>query len=181
MKIQVYRLKISLDDIEPEIWREVQVNGNIYLDDLHEMIQIVMGWENCHLFEFSKDGERFGIPDPDGWGEPVTKASSVKLNAVLGNKKEQMSYLYDFGDDWLHTIEVLEIMSEGAWPFCLSGKRACPPEDVGGAFGYADFLETISNPDDPEYESMIEWVGEEFESEKIDLEKINDKLKKAFC
>ena len=179
--MKIYKLKITLNDIKPKIWREFQVNESIYLDSLHEIIQIVMGWEDCHLYEFSKDGEKFGLPDPDGWGEPVTKASSTKLNAVLGKKKEKLDYLYDFGDGWTHTIKVIEIMDEGAWPFCLSGERACPPEDVGGVWGYAEFLETISDPEDPEYESMLEWVGEEFNPEKIDLEEINDNLKRVFC
>lgn len=178
--MKVYKLKITLEGVEPEVWREVQVIENIYLNDLHEIIQIVMGWENYHLYEFRKDGRIFGVPDDEGWGEPVIDVATVRLNTILNEVEETFQYRYDFGDEWIHTISLLKIMIDAPWPVCLRGERNCPPEDIGGPQGYEEFLETISDPENPSYEDLLEWVGGEFDPEKTDLASVNENLKKAF-
>lgn len=175
-----YKLKISLEGIKPQISREVLVPEQMFLNDLHHIIQIVMGWENCHLYEFTHSGNKYGMMIDDGWGDPVIDAKTVKIDSILSVKGDEVEYLYDFGDSWSHIIRLVEITKGDKLPVCLKGKRACPPEDIGGIYGYMEFLETISDPEDPQYEDMIEWVGGEFDPEKFDLNGVNNILKKVF-
>ena len=103
----------------------------------------------------------------------------VKLNQVVQREKAKFLYLYDFGDSWEHSILVEKVLPrepEVSYPLCVKGKRACPPEDCGGPWGYAEFLEAIQNPEHPEHESFVEWIGGEFNSEACDLDEINQRL-----
>ncbi|MFN3334675.1 MAG: plasmid pRiA4b ORF-3 family protein, partial [Caldilinea sp.] len=102
--------------------------------------------------------------------------NTVRLSQVIGKNTKRFRYTYDFGDDWVHVIEVEKILpyEQGrVYPLCLAGKRACPPEDVGGVWGYESFLATLSDPSDPEHEAMLEWVGGEFDPEEFDIEEVN--------
>lgn len=171
----VYRLKIALKDIRPPIWRRIEVPGSIRLSSLHDVIQTVMGWLDCHLYEFNIHGQSYGLPDPD-YPDDMKNASSVKLSGLGLIQKEKFHYIYDFGDDWLHVVTVEDIFIPEialAYPVCLKGKRACPPEDCGGPFGYAELLEVLADPLHSEHESMREWVGPFFEPESFSLTLVN--------
>lgn len=172
-------LRIELKYIEPTIWRRVAVPENITLGRLHSVIQIVMGWEGGHLHEFEIAGENYGIPDPDGWGPPVKPEARKTLVKALCGKKT-FRYVYDFGDAWDHRIKVEKVLPAVACeqvPYCVDGANACPPEDVGGAPGYADFLEAMADPDHPEHETMMEWYGETFDPTAFDWEQVNEWLR----
>jgi len=175
----VYQLKVTLKDFKPPIWRRVLVESEVTLFDLHQIIQIAMGWHNYHLHEFRIAGEHFGSPDLGGF-EDVNDDAKTKLHQVIQGEKMKFLYEYDFGDSWVHEIlveKVLPVEKGGTYPVCLKGKGACPPEDVGGVWGYADFLEVLADPEDPQYEEMLEWVGGEFDPEAFDLETVNKRLK----
>ncbi|MEO8410905.1 MAG: plasmid pRiA4b ORF-3 family protein, partial [Propionivibrio sp.] len=148
---------------------------------LHDVIQAVMGWSDCHLHEFEIGGERYGIPDPDfGWGEPVRSERRMRLITALNGKKS-FRYTYDFGDNWEHRMKVEKVLPPDSGlltALCLAGANACPPDDVGGAPGYIDFVDAVSNPDHPEHDEMIEWFGSSFDPAAFDLAYINTLLQK---
>ncbi len=176
----VYQLKITLKGSKPPIWRRVQVANNTTLSKLHKIIQVAMGWWDSHLHQFIIHGENFGIPDPDFDFMEVTSERGTKLSGVISSEKDKFIYEYDFGDSWEHVILVEKILPPDpniSYPICLKGKRTCPPEDCGGIWGYNDFLEAIQDPDHPEHDDMLEWVGGEFDSEAFSLDEVNSRLK----
>jgi hypothetical protein len=174
----VYQLKITLRDTKPPIWRRVQVK-DCSLGKLHDIIQNCMGWTNSHLHSFEVGGEEYGAPDPDGMME-VQNESRVKLSQIAGQGFKKFTYTYDFGDNWQHLIEVEETLPAEPgvhYPRCVAGKRHCPPEDCGGAWGYGDFLKKIQDPKHPERKEMLEWVGGEFDPEEFDVEAVKGELR----
>lgn len=174
----IYQLKISLRDIKPPIWRRVQVLSSTTLEKLHYIIQETMGWGNCHLHQFIIDGIEYGQPAPE-YDFHVKDEKKVKLAQMLGEEKFKFFYTYDFGDGWDHEILVEKILPynpKGIYPICLKGKRACPPDDCGGSWGYSEFLEAIQDSSHPEHENMLEWVGGDFKPEAFYLDEINQKL-----
>jgi DNA invertase Pin-like site-specific DNA recombinase len=178
----IYQLKITLKDIRPPIWRRVQVHSDATLGHLHWVIQLSMGWTNSHLHSFSIQGVEYGVPMPeldfDEMG--LRDEQPVKLSKVISGEKFKFSYLYDFGDSWEHEIlveKVLEVDPEINYPICIKAQRACPPEDCGGAWGYQTFLEIIQDPEHPEHEDMLEWVGGAFDPDDTEFDEINPLLK----
>jgi hypothetical protein len=174
----VYQLKITLRDVKPPVWRRVQVE-DCKLSKLHDIIQTCMGWQGDHLHSFEIGGEEYGEPDPEGMMETEDERK-VKLSQVVAGRIKKFTYTYDFGDNWEHLIEVektLEAEPGVRYPRCIDGKRACPPEDCGGPWGYADFLKAIQDPMHPEHEEMVEWVGGDFDPEKFDLEAVDKDLR----
>jgi Plasmid pRiA4b ORF-3-like protein len=178
----VYQLKVTLQDSKPPIWRRIQVSADITLSKLHHIVQTVMGWSDSHLHQFIVGDTFYGIPDPDSFMDMDTKYESrAKLNQIAPAEKSKFVYEYDFGDSWEHLILVEKILpaEEGAqYPVCLTGKRACPPEDVGGVWGYDEFLAAIRDADHPDHEEMLEWADGDFDPEAFDLEAVNKALKK---
>lgn len=172
-------LHIELTGIKPAIWRRVVVPENITLGKLHSVIQIAMGWEGGHLHEFEIAGENYGIPDPDGWGPAVNpEARKTLIKALSGTRI--FRYLYDFGDSWDHRIRVEKVLPAITCPqvpYCVDGANACPPEDVGGEPGYADFLEAMADPGHPEHAAMLEWHGSTFDPTLFEWERVNQWLK----
>jgi hypothetical protein len=181
----IYKIKVSLKDIRPQIWRRIQVHGNTTLYELHRILQVVMGWEDYHLHEFKIDGESYGPPQDEftdnfGFSGSINE-KRVKLSEVIRAEKVRFLYTYDFGDDWRHELLVEKILlpEKGQkYPVCLKGKRACPPEDCGGVWGYQYLVEAREHPDDPECHERLEWAGE-FDPEEFDLDEINSCLKKT--
>jgi hypothetical protein len=174
----VYQLKITLRNFRPPIWRRVLVPASITLYKLHQIIQVAMGWTDSHLHQFIIGREYYSIPSPDDW-EPVKDERRYRLYQIAPAEKSKFVYEYDFGDSWEHEILVEKIVPAEPgkkYPVCVAGKRACPPEDVGGVWGYAEFLEAISNPDHEEHESYLEWAGGEFDPEAFDIEVVNELL-----
>jgi hypothetical protein len=179
---KIYQLKISLQYCTPPIWRRVTVPNDITLPNLHRIIQAVMGWMGGHLHEFGTGSVSYGEIDPN-WPEEdeyLRDEKSVKLNALLKKEKQKIRYIYDFGDDWQHVIELEKILSTdtaSSTPKCITGRRACPPEDCGGIDGYYEILDIINDPDHPEREETLEWLGEEdFDPAFFDVNEINSRL-----
>ncbi|MGW4465421.1 plasmid pRiA4b ORF-3 family protein [Micromonospora sp. NBC_01796] len=163
---QIFQLKVSLSDVTPVVWRRVLVPGGYTLDRLHRVLQHVMGWQDCHLHSFEIDGLQYGEPDPEG-ELTLRDELDTRLDAVVG-KGSRFRYTYDFGDWWEHDVTVEDAFGADPgerYPICVSGARACPPEDVGGAFGYRTFLVALADPDHPDHESMREWIGRSFDAE----------------
>ena len=177
-----YQLKISLEGTKPPIWRRLLVTSDIKLDVLHLALQITMGWTNSHLHQFiSRDRKFYGIKDDDFAmdGFEMQDESTVRLSALLKTEKDSLIYEYDFGDSWTHKVtleKILDFDPEKKLPYCVIGKRACPPEDCGGIWGYADLLTLLENPEHEEYEEMLEWLGGEFDPAYLDRREINQLL-----
>ena len=176
----IYQIKATLKDIEPPIWRRVQVSSSISLNKLHRIFQAVMPWDGYHLHQFIIDGVDYGEPDPD-YDFPIENDKTAKLDRVISGPRAKFIYEYDFGDGWEHEILVERVLppEEGVrYPICLAGKRACPPEDCGGTPGYARLLESIRNPEHEEHDELLKWVGGSFDPEAFNLEGINLALKR---
>jgi len=176
--LSVYQLKVTLRDSKPPIWRRIEVTSDIRLSTLHQVLQVVMGWEEAHLHQFMAHGIYYGTPHPD-FGFEVHNEQQVSLQQVVSRAKDKLIYEYDFGDSWDHELLVEKILSldeEKRYPVCLTGKRACPPEDCGGMWGYASLLEAIRDPEHPEHEEMMAWVGSEFDPDLFDLDEVNREL-----
>ena len=174
--LPIYQLKISLQHTHPIIWRRVQMD-DCSLDELHDIIQIAMGWEDEHMHAFVIDGAQYG--DIQRGGDFDHDSRSVQLSDLVQQGHKRFRYDYDFGDDWTHTIDIEKTLpaEEGVYyPWCVKGERACPPEDCGGPYGYLDLLEILSNPQHDEYAERLEWVGGQCDPEKFDLEVINADL-----
>ena len=174
----VYQIKVTLQGSKPPIWRRIQITSDITLVQLHRILQRVMGWEGSHLYQFVMGGIAYG--DTGMVGEwDVEDARTVTLAALVRGEKSKLLYEYDFGDSWEHELLVEKILprDEGKrYPVCLTGQRACPPEDCGGIWGYASFLEAIRDPEHPEHDEMLEWVGGEFDPDIFDLDEVNREL-----
>lgn len=181
----VYQLKISLKHAKPPVWRRVLVPAGIELLALHEVIQAVFGWTNSHLHQFI-DGRTFYQPgaEDDGFmGMESVNSIGVPLKALLRKEKDKIVYEYDFGDSWEHVVlleKVLPADPKQPLPVCIKGKRACPPEDCGGVFGYFQLLETLAGPDCDEKEELLDWLGDPIDPEAFDLEEVNARLR-AWC
>ena len=179
----IYQFKLALIGITPPIWRRVQVTGDYTLTQLQRDLQVVMGWENYHLYMFRIGSKKYGPPDPDGVDElGLVEAKRIRLAAVVPSVGTTFTYVYDYGDDWEHEL-LLEatLMPEPAvaYPRCLAGERRCPPEDVGGIGGYADYLEAMFDPNHAEHEERMMWRGP-FDAEEFSVEKVNQELAKKF-
>ena len=199
-KNHIYQFKITLDEIEPKIWRRIQVPTTYTFWDLHVAIQDSMGWLDSHLHAFcfrpkhkSKPIE-IGIPVEDfdeiqmlaGWDIPITR--------YLTDLGQIIEYKYDFGDSWMHEIlfEGILIKEKGVkYPLCLAGERACPPEDCGSVPGYYNLLEILADPNDDEYEDTVTWLDGEvtryhpfkpdkFDPKQVKFDKSGWRWKRAF-
>jgi hypothetical protein len=180
----VYQMKLWLCDIEPPIWRRLEVPGEITLPRLHHVIQVAMGWEDYHLHEFRAGDQRYEIPDPESLGDGVPSLDErrVKLNSIVQQVGTEFSYLYDFGDGWEHLLRLEAILPGNTgfqYPRCLDGARSGPPEDVGGGPGYEEYLEALADPDHERHEELLGWRGP-FDPEKFDLKLINRRLARSF-
>lgn len=156
----VARLRITLSDTDPVIWRRVDVPVEASLKMLHDVIQGAMGWQDFHLWEFEAGERRYGLHNP-GWpDDPLAAAKNTKLKTLIDCGICQLDYTYDIGDNWHHSI-VIEAVEPGQpdtkYPRYIDGARRCPPEDVGGTPGFENFLEAIANPKHPDHAELIEW------------------------
>jgi hypothetical protein len=179
----IYQLKVTLLGSTPPIWRRILIASDTRLNDLHEILQDVMGWSNSHLHQFitgKRPALQFYAPQEynDGFMETEDE-NKYKISDIAPREKDKFVYEYDFGNSWEHQIVVEKILPRQAdthYPVCLKGARACPPEDSGGVWGYEEFLEALKKPDNPEYEEQVEWIGKDFDPEYFDIEAINQVL-----
>jgi hypothetical protein len=229
-------LTVTLDHVEPRVWRSIQIPVSATLDDLHSILQIVMGWENDHLYNFTAGKRTFSPsdepwemlpaegPDPETMQTQVVEglkqlaaliehpgeqperqavlsalvagleapqplidrmdedSGMVQVGEVLKRARSKMTYTYDFGDGWDHTIVVerSSVPTDPAQPaICLDGGGACPPEDCGGPWGYKRILAAVENPTDPDYEDEREWLEgwiENFDPNAFDRDAVNRSL-----
>jgi hypothetical protein len=192
---QVYQFKISLAGIKPVIWRRIQVPENYAFWDLHVAIQDAMGWLDCHLHQFvmhdKKLDERvlIGMPDNE-WdgGISVKSGGETAIADYFSLQNKKAIYEYDFGDGWEHEVLLEKILPFEviAYPVCLAGERACPPEDCGGIGGYENLIKIMKNPRNKEYKNMIEWLGgkfdpEYFHSEEVCFDNPKARWKESMC
>jgi len=172
----IYQLKITLADIRPPIWRRVEVK-DCTLAQLNNIIQICMGWEGYHLWAFEIGSEQYG-EDSESDLE-MKSARKAKLSQIVQAGMKKFHYVYDFGDNWRHVIQVEKVLQsepDVKYPRCVTGSRAGPPEDCGGPWGYGDFLDAIQNPSHNQHEEMLEWIGGEFDPEAFALDAVNEEL-----
>lgn len=182
---QLYQFKITLLESQPPIWRRIQVK-NCTLDKLHERIQTAMGWTNSHLHQFEIAGERYGDPYllDDGFEDFHCIDSTVtKISDILpkSGKRFHFRYEYDFGDGWQHEVlfeGCLRVEKGQRYPICVEGERACPPEDIGGVWGYAEFLEALSDPEHEEHDDYTEWARN-FDPEAFDAVKATKRMQRG--
>lgn len=181
----VFKFRIELDGSNPIIWRGFLVPSDSTFYRLHHIVQIVMGWENYHLYEFTIDSYRIGQQfDDDGFNGPheVIDSQRIKIGDVLKSTGQELKYLYDFGDYWEHSLTLEKIIDDLIIPFpvCCDGGLCCPPEDVGGLSGYYDFVKIMNKPKHPEHKEYKEWVksklvaiDNKYNPQKFHMEKVN--------
>ncbi len=175
----VFQVKVSLVGVEPPIWRMVLVPQNVRLPRLHHIVQAVMGWTDSHLHQFLVGEIRFGEPGNEFEPSPIDYRA-IHLNQIAPRPGATCIYEYDFGDSWEHLIEVQDALPiesvKGILPRCLDGERACPPEDVGGPHGYANFLLALEDPSHPEHEEWRQWAADNFDPVAFDVGRVNSLL-----
>lgn len=178
----IYQFHVSLKDIKPTIWRRFQIDGAATFEQFHKTLQIVMGWEDYHLYAFIVGDKSISIPDPDFPRQTqelnVKKERLDKHLYLVGQKAE---YLYDFGDGWEHDLILEKILPEAegqTYPICVDGERRCPPEDSGGVPGYDHILEVWKDSHHPEHEDIVSWLMPGFNPEHFTLGHVNSNLRK---
>ncbi len=177
---KIYQFKITLENIQPEIWRRIQVPETYSFWDLHVAIQDSMGWLDYHLHQFiirdSLTGSQHEIGIPDGeYAQSVFPGWKRLIKNYFTPENPQATYLYDFGDGWELMIALEEIKPQDInqqYPICLAGARACPPEDCGGIGGYEELLKILQNPRHKEYKETLQWVGGKFDPDYFDPQSV---------
>jgi hypothetical protein len=167
----IARLKITLDDVKPAVLRRIEVPLTLRLDRLHLAIQAAMGWTNSHLYEILADGVGWGMIDPDGGDGPLDARKARLIDALEDTQK--LRYLYDFGDRWEHTIKVERLIDPEPgilYPRLIEATGRCPPEDVGGPWGYAELLDAIHDPKHERHAELKEWIADDFDPNAVDAE-----------
>lgn len=176
----VHKIKITLRDSRPPIWRRLEVPSGITLRELHDVIQAAFGWEDYHMWAFESGRDRYGVADRD---LGIRSAASKRLGQVAPHTGDRLRYTYDFGDDWEHDILIEDVTAPEAgtaYPRCLTGRRACPPEDCGGIWGYDYLIEILADPRHEEHEDRLEWLGldsaDQFDPAAFDAAQVNSAL-----
>jgi len=178
----IYQFKIELQHSDPLIWRRIKVNQNYRMDSFHQVIQIVMGWENSHLHEFLIDDKIVGMVDHAFVGElqpNEVEESTLILREFDFGKSDTFEYFYDFGAKWNHIVTVENFMpGDLFFPNCYDGEGACPPEDCGGIMAYNDICAILKNPDHPDHKNMLEVWPEDFKPDYFNSIAVNEELKR---
>ncbi|HKV24236.1 MAG TPA: plasmid pRiA4b ORF-3 family protein [Candidatus Acidoferrum sp.] len=175
------QFRVTLRGVSPPIWRRVQVREDYTLDQLHRVLQVAMGWENYHLYEFRIGGTMYRDPHPENETE-ILNAKRARICNVLSDVGARLEYVYDFGDYWQHDVvmeKVLLCSPNTLYPCCVFGERNCPPEDVGGTGGYEDYLEAMADPSHARHEELMAWRGP-FDPEAFSVVLVNKQLEKRF-
>jgi len=195
----IYQLKITLKNISPPVWRRILIPADATFRQLHDAIQLTMGWADGHLHDFSTkkwrgmyiEGKITDLQtyEPAPWGDEEQPGDErkVKLRERLSKPGDRIAYEYDFGDSWEQEIlleKIVEPEQGVEYPICIGGKRACPPEDCGGIGGYERLLEVLANPKDEEHADMLEWLGlesaDEFDPAEFDIDTVNEQLRDGY-
>lgn len=170
----VLQVRITLRYVDdPPVWRQVLIPAAYPLSRVHRVVQAAMGWEDCHMHAFQIGKTTYG-PDPEG---EIGDADETKARlADVARVRTRISYEYDFGDSWEHelVVEARTVAEDGqTYPACIAGEGACPPEDCGGVYGFAELKEVLAGPDSAERDEMLEWADEDFDPTHFDLAAAN--------
>ena len=184
--VHILQLKVSLLGSKPLIWRRLLVPSGATFATLSDIIQDSFGWYGGHLHQFwtkgayGRDSRAIVNKNIEGFEEADETAadeSKTRVNDLLSKVGDTVTYEYDFGDGWLHSVVLENIVEKETgteYPRCVDGKNACPPEDCGGLGGYAHLLEVLKNPKHPEHQDMRDWLeleeGEKFDPTHFELE-----------
>jgi hypothetical protein len=176
----LYQLKVVLEELEPAVWRRLLVAGDIKLDKLHYALQDAFGWTNSHLHCFEIGEQRYGMADVEEDADDLKDERVAVLRKVV-SEGANFCYEYDYGDGWRHRIDVEKVVggAEIGSPICLDGRRACPPEDVGGPGGYEEFVKAIADRKHERHREMLDWFGSRFDPETFDLADANAALRSS--
>lgn len=183
MKNMIVRVFVTMLDVDPAIWRRVEIPADFTLKNLHDIIQAVMGWYDYHLHHFEIGGSLYGEPAPedDDYDREILNERKLKLDTLGGDGERAFDYVYDYGDNWRCAI-VLEALApatpETIYPRLIDGARRGPPEDVGGPWGYAEFLDAIADPKHERHGELTEWSGGDFDPNRFDRDEINRALRR---
>ena len=175
---QAYQLYVELEWVRPKVWRRFLVPTTIELPWLHTTLLFGTGWQGGHIHEFVFGPDNYARKEPGLDLPEVMDEEHVTLRDALGARKSFV-YVYDYGDNWRHKVKVEKIVTLDkpiSTCVCVGGENACPPEDVGGAPGYEDFLAALANPNDPEHDELKAWIGGEFDPAAFDLHEVNQRL-----
>jgi hypothetical protein len=180
----IFRVKVALRGAKPPIWRRLEVPGDISLAGLHNVIRVAFGWHGGHMHVFETEYGEFGTADAE-LGHGPEESVTLEQVAPVGSK---FRYTYDFGDDWVHDIVVEKLLERDStvlYPRCTGGRRAAPPDDCGGIWGYAELIEILGDPTHPEHEDRLEWLGldnaAEFEPGDFDAKSVTNALSRVRC
>jgi len=186
---RMFQVRVDVNRMSPPIWRRLVLASDMRLDDVHSVLQIAFGWTDSHLHSFTAGGgaydphaQRFLTPSDIAEGELGVAEADVRLDQVLGDVGDRLTYTYDFGDDWEHVVKleaVSPLTDDGTRATCTGGRRAGPPEDVGGVWGYMELLAAMDGvgSDDPFLAEQLEWIGEDFDPARFDRDEVNEALR----
>jgi hypothetical protein len=164
--LRTARLRVTLREVTPPVVRVVDVPAAATLPELHNILQVAIGWTDSHLHEFeTADGLRYGSPDLD-FGYEVRDETT----ATLRDLPARFTYRYDFGDGWEHDVEVTG--RGAATPGCADGQGACPPEDCGGTHGYAELRQALTDPTHPDHDHLSEWASGWTETDRLEADRL---------
>ena len=178
----ILRLRITLGGSRPPVWREVEVASSTTLAALHDVLQVLMGWDDYHLWSFELGDRRFELSDPEGMSfanTPPEDPARVTLGELLTTQGQVLDYYYDFGDDWCLGISVVgtgRLVPTVRYPRCVAGERAGPPEDCGGIAGVKHLLAARKNPRTEDDKELLEWAGEDWDPDAFDMKAVNKTL-----
>jgi hypothetical protein len=179
----ICQLKVTLLGSKPPIWRRIEVEMATPLPILSRILLRTMGWEGGHLFQYRVGKTFYGEPVGDDFVD-MRDESKYRLADILPKEKSKAIFEYDFGDSWEHELVVEKILEPEAgvkYPRCTAGEMACPPEDSGGVWGYAELVKALKDPEHPEHETYVEWLdlesGEDFDPADFSIEDVNKRLK----
>ncbi len=174
---QIARLRVEIDDVTPRVVRVIDVPDDIRLDDLHFVLQIAIGWQNGHPFEFRIGDMTWGQPDRDTGIDRIPAAQSTLADVLAAG--QTFKYDYVLGEDWEHTVALL---SHGAaepgvrYPNLVSVEGRCPPADIGGPVGYETYLRSIADPNSVDHQEMLDFDAPDFDPNTVDAAALRQNL-----
>ena len=166
MTATIHPLKVSLRDVSPPVWRMLEVPSETTLGELSDVLVMAMGWEGYHLHAFTADGTIYWPVSRDDWFDDREDETRHRIGEVLPQSGMTMEWEYDMGDSWAHDIVVQAVApaDPGArQPRCTDGSGACPPEDCGGVWGYAELVGAVSDSGHPRHGEAVEILGEGYD------------------